>query len=412
MDYSYKKLKDQLLSDTIPFNDRDSHEQSIRHRSLRRRRSEPSISNDVEPNNNLRNPNRLSHSNLYDQADDLIDTVLEVPTKCVEQAREVGKRVVQYVVDHSHLPHWLVDNEFLISGHRPPMPSFKECFASIFRLHTETVNIWTHLLGTLFFIIIAIYFSLRPSDEVHIEQKLIFGAFFLGAIICLLCSTLYHTLYCHSPEISKFFSKLDYCGIALLIIGSIIPLLYYQFYCEFGTKVAYLTFIGLLGTGCIVITMWDKFSSSQYRVYRALLFVTFAVFGFIPTCHYMIRFGIEHAFTGMMIIIFLFYSCIVLHMHIHTNQCKQAGAIQYLLIVASLYLIGACLYAARIPERLAPGLFDIWFQSHQLFHVFVVAAACVHYYGICVLSNNQKNFFGDCRNILGATNAPLASIIS
>ncbi|CAF4980095.1 unnamed protein product, partial [Rotaria magnacalcarata] len=88
------------------------------------------------------------------------------------------------------------------------------------------------------------------------------------------------------------------------------------------------------------------------------------------------------------------------------------GAIQYLLIVASLYLIGACLYAARIPERLAPGLFDIWFQSHQLFHVFVVAAACVHYYGICVLSNNQKNFFGDCRNILGATNAPLASIIS
>jgi adiponectin receptor len=87
------------------------------------------------------------------------------------------------------------------------MPSFKQCFASIFRLHTETVNIWTHLLGTLFFIIIAIYFISRPSNEVHIEQKLIFGAFFLGAIICLLCSTLYHTLYCHSPKISRFFSK-------------------------------------------------------------------------------------------------------------------------------------------------------------------------------------------------------------
>jgi adiponectin receptor len=87
------------------------------------------------------------------------------------------------------------------------MPSFKQCFASIFRLHTETVNIWTHLLGTLFFIITAIYFISRPSSEVHIEQKLIFGAFFLGAIICLLCSTLYHTLYCHSPKISKFFSK-------------------------------------------------------------------------------------------------------------------------------------------------------------------------------------------------------------
>jgi len=109
---------------------------------------------------------------------DLIDSVLDVPTKCVEQAREVGKFVVDYVVDHSHLPHWLVDNEYLISGHRPPMPSVKQCFASIFRLHTETVNIWTHLLGTLVFIIIATYFLTRPTSEVHIEKKINFWCIF------------------------------------------------------------------------------------------------------------------------------------------------------------------------------------------------------------------------------------------
>jgi len=372
-------MKDHLLSDTIPVSDHDSNESIIRKRSLIRQRSEPSFYIDQESNHYQRSFYRLSYGDLRDHTDQLIDTVLEVPTKCVEQAKEVGKRVVQYVVDHSHLPHWLLDNEYLISGHRPPMPSFKQCFASIFRLHTETVNIWTHLLGTLFFIIIAIYFISRPSSEVHIEQKLIFGAFFLGAIICLLCSTLYHTLHCHSPDISRFFSKLDYCGIAILIVGSIVPLLYYQFYCEFGTKVAYLTLLGLLATGCIVISMWDRFSSSDYRVYRALLFITFGVFGLVPTCHYIIRFGVKHAFT--------------------------AGATQYLLIVAVLYVTGACLYAARIPERLAPGLFDIWFQSHQLFHVFVVLAACVHYYGICVLSHNQTNFSGDCRNILNSNTA-------
>lgn len=27
------------------------------------------------------------------------------------------------------------------------MPSFRACFGSIFRIHTETGNIWTHLLG-------------------------------------------------------------------------------------------------------------------------------------------------------------------------------------------------------------------------------------------------------------------------
>lgn len=307
----------------------------------------------------------------FDETNDLIETVLEVPTRCAEQAKEVGKAVVQYLVDHSHLPHWLLDNEFLISGHRPPMPSFKECFASIFRLHTETVNIWTHLLGTMFFVIMAIHVITRPSSEVHLEKKLVFGAFFLGAIVCLLFSTLYHTLYCHSPKISKFFNKLDYCGISVLIVASFIPWLYYAFYCEFGTKVAYLLITVTLGSGCIVVSLWDKFSTPKYRTHRALLFIAFGLFGFIPTCHYILLFGFRHAFT--------------------------TGAAQWLVVMAVLYISGAGLYAARIPERLAPGYFDIWFQSHQIFHVFVVAAACVHYYGICVLAHHQSNL-GECQN--------------
>ena len=32
------------------------------------------------------------------------------------------------------------DNDFLKKGHRPPLSSFRECFASIFRIHTETVK--------------------------------------------------------------------------------------------------------------------------------------------------------------------------------------------------------------------------------------------------------------------------------
>ncbi|RMC02688.1 hypothetical protein DUI87_19876 [Hirundo rustica rustica] len=53
------------------------------------------------------------------------------------------------VIPHDVLPDWLKDNDYLLHGHRPPMPSFRACFKSIFRIHTETGNIWTHLLGTL-----------------------------------------------------------------------------------------------------------------------------------------------------------------------------------------------------------------------------------------------------------------------
>ncbi|CAF4421261.1 unnamed protein product, partial [Adineta steineri] len=43
------------------------------------------------------------------------------------------------------------------------------------------------------------------------------------------------------------------------------------------------------------------------------------------------------------------------------------GATQYLLLVAALYGTGACIYAIRIPERLAPGVFDIWVRTLSLF---------------------------------------------
>ena len=45
------------------------------------------------------------------------------------------------------LPDWLQDNEFLHTSHRPPTPNFAECFKSILAIHTETGNIWTHLIG-------------------------------------------------------------------------------------------------------------------------------------------------------------------------------------------------------------------------------------------------------------------------
>uniref|UniRef100_A0A8C6BZ22 Adiponectin receptor protein 1 n=1 Tax=Monodon monoceros TaxID=40151 RepID=A0A8C6BZ22_MONMO len=52
------------------------------------------------------------------------------------------------VIPHEVLPDWLKDNDYLLHGHRPPMPSFWACFKSIFLFHTETGNFWTHLLAT------------------------------------------------------------------------------------------------------------------------------------------------------------------------------------------------------------------------------------------------------------------------
>nr|QVK45751.1 G protein-coupled receptor [Proales similis] len=300
--------------------------------------------------------------------------LLYVPKNCAEQVELFAKYVWESgwrVMPHHALPNWLRDNDFLLKGHRPPLPSIKECFLSIFRIHTETGNIWTHFIGAFAFIVIAVYFFTRPDMEIKIQEKIVFGTFFMGAIICLLCSALFHTFYCYSPTVCKVFNKIDYCGISVLTMGSFVPWLYYAFYCESVPKIAYLILIGVLGTSCIVVSLWDKFSEPRFRAVRAGMFIALGLSGIIPAIHYIATFGSVKAFN--------------------------VGALGWLILMAVLYIIGACLYAARIPERLFPGRFDIWFQSHQIFHIFVVAAAYVHYHGITKLASYRLTM-GDCLN--------------
>jgi len=50
-------------------------------------------------------------------------------------------------VSYSSLPDWLRDNELIETGHRPQLGNFYACLESVVRLHSETGNVWTHLLG-------------------------------------------------------------------------------------------------------------------------------------------------------------------------------------------------------------------------------------------------------------------------
>ncbi|XP_014769625.1 adiponectin receptor protein 1 isoform X2 [Octopus bimaculoides] len=301
-----------------------------------------------------------------------VEIISTTSRAAVEHAEEFVHKVWEAgwrVAHHASLPDWLKDNEYLMKGHRPPTNSFAACFKSIFRIHTETGNIWTHLLGFIAFIGVAIYFLTRPSVEIQWQEKAVFSAFFAGAILCLGFSWIFHTVYCHSERVGKFFNKLDYCGIALLTMGSFVPWLYYSFYCRLEPKIAYLILIFVLGISCIVVSLWDKFSQPQYRGIRAGVFIGLGLSGIIPAMHYVITDGFYHAIN-----------------------CASLG---WLALMALLYISGAIIYAVRIPERLFPGKFDIWFQSHQIFHVFVVAAAFVHYHGITAIANYRLTL-GDC----------------
>ncbi|XP_067863342.1 adiponectin receptor protein 1-like [Heptranchias perlo] len=276
------------------------------------------------------------------------------------------------VIPYDVLPDWLKDNDYLLYGHRPPMPSFRACFKSIFRIHTETGNIWTHLLGFVFFLGLGILTLLRPNVYfmAPLQEKVVFGMFFLGAVLCLSFSWLFHTVYCHSEKVSRTFSKLDYSGIALLIMGSFVPWLYYSFYCSPQPRLIYLAIVCVLGISAIIVAQWDRFATPKHRLTRAGVFLGLGLSGIVPTLHFTIAEGFVKATT--------------------------VGQMGWFYLMAAMYITGAGLYAARIPERFFPGKCDIWFQSHQLFHVLVVVAAFVHFHGVSNLQEFRYGLEGGC----------------
>lgn len=262
------------------------------------------------------------------------------------------------------LPEWLRDNEFLHHNHRPPMYSFRGCAKSLFRLHTETWNIWTHLLGALFFIVLVAgvyvfgdYITFLFADiQIHNlpwEEQASILCFFSGAVLCLACSTIFHWFSNHSEGVYSFLCKLDYTGISFLITGSMIPAYYYGFYCTVIAKYIHIFITLALCILCVCVSMWNKFSAPKYRPLRFGVFVLFGLYGSIPFIHIFIRDG---------------YVLSV-----------KAYSLWGFVSMAAVYLTGALVYVTRFPERFMPGKFDIWASSHQLWHVCVVTAALVYY---------------------------------
>jgi len=85
-------------------------------------------------------------------------------------------------------------------------------------------EVYCYVSGSIAFTAIAVYFVTRPSFDIQWQEKAIFSAFFIGAVLCLTFSWLFHTVYCHSERVGRFFNK--YANTAVYIT------LYHYLDCE------------------------------------------------------------------------------------------------------------------------------------------------------------------------------------
>lgn len=171
----------------------------------------------------------------------------------LDQAKAVEKKIeAKLILAWHELEDWRRDNAFIISGYRPTSNSYLGSFSSLFYLHNESINIWTHLLGSVLFTTLggaAFYFYEKLVAPRYTSATwtdvLAFGCFFAGAFLCLTMSATFHALNNHSPAVAKWGNKLDYTGIVFMILGSFVPTMYYGFYCLPELMDIYLTGVSL-----------------------------------------------------------------------------------------------------------------------------------------------------------------------
>jgi adiponectin receptor len=255
-------------------------------------------------------------------------------------------------------------NEYVHSGYfiSAGLPS---ALAGFFRLHNETANIWTHLLGLFAVLGLLLAAVLDPASlglvappactPLPVWPLLLF---LCGASVGLLFSVLFHGLGTISVAASVALLVLDYIGILIITSASFIPMVCFMFAGRTATRDAYIaTFLALTLLAAALVTL-PAFRAPRWQLVRALAFMACGLTSVIPALHFL------------------------WHSYHTADSGREWGA--SLVFFARLwgmgaqYIAGALLFGLHIPERFAPGRYDL-FPSHAFFHILVVTAILTHW---------------------------------
>ena len=245
------------------------------------------------------------------------------------------------------------------TGYRLPYKSFSYYFWSIFYIHNETVNIWTHLVALLLFIYNIHKYS-YAMDYVNESLAWPFLSFSIGTLAYASCSTIAHLFQSKSEAVHYLSFQIDYIGIGLNSHATAT-----SFYFFIGNELFYHSFLGkvylfsctiIAILTCVLLSYAKLKYPRPYPLQRKLIALGVMSFSFFFGCipgYYLFYESLQYKDWSH------FWAFVFPHVH-------------YIIY----FFISAFFYASHIPERKFPGSFDILGQGHQFFHVFM--AWCSH----------------------------------
>lgn len=285
------------------------------------------------------------------------------------------------LLSHTDVPPRVIEN-FILTGYRFPNYSLKECLLSAFRPTNETGNFWTHFLPVFIF---SYYFVevFEWEGAPHCRDPFFYALwnYFIGVLCLLMASSMAHLLNSMSLVVREVCFFVDYGTISAYTVGSSLAYYYYIH------PQAAVVERGGYNTSH---TDWKHDPAPASALPNATAFNMFFETFYIPSAcvvaiicvlsccntrqrwrkyRYVIR-------TLVFLLPFLVSSTPVFYRLLTKSPYSTTSTSFAVSTSMSCYFYRHCLWLivsavfniSKIPERLAPGRFDIWGHSHQWFH--------------------------------------------
>jgi adiponectin receptor len=229
-------------------------------------------------------------------------------------------------------------SKYILGSYRMNFETHVDCIRSVFMLHNETINIWTHLLAAIYFVVDLFMFVKSETQLASLENMFILFCY-ASCILCMSASTWYHTHCAQScPNGFACLLKYDLAGILTVTLAmylSNICLLFAGPNNRLQSLYLALTIIAAIITA-LPLTVSHLSAWSRYAV------IFFVLTYILPLSHFMA---------------------------IATPDEIRIFSTPQIILSLLFIFIGAIFYFTHFPERQAPGRFDLFLHSHQIWHV-------------------------------------------
>ncbi|KAK4077866.1 uncharacterized protein Triagg1_3560 [Trichoderma aggressivum f. europaeum] len=248
----------------------------------------------------------------------------------------------------SDLPVPWRHNDHIFHGYRFT-ESCTYCIRSIFHLHNESFNIWSHLLGCLYFVKILVYdnpsVSYSNPNKIYTTKGLVgvYYVYLMAAIACTACSMSWHTMRCISSSGTlSCFSTMDLMGVTTLALASVLVTQFNAFVDSPYLQLTYMAMSVILGTAAVASCWLPIMRATGSSWLRIAVWIGLVAEGVaIPVVHLLWTRGLQAT------------------LEIYGPMMPPYGPI----------VVGALLYASQFPECVWPGRFDYFGGSHNILHV-------------------------------------------